>query len=200
MLQDDVLRKTLFPLGDLTKTEVREIARSHGFNQIADKRESQEVCFIPDNDYRRFLSENVNSLPGEGNFIDSDGKILGKHRGYPFYTIGQRKGLQIALGEPAYVTAIIPQTNTVVLGKPEDLLCRQATLENVMMNKRNCTGDVIMVKIRYKTPAIAAEILLQGENYIVNFKGDARAVTPGQSVVFYENDDVIGGAIISKIS
>ncbi|HQL69305.1 MAG TPA: tRNA 2-thiouridine(34) synthase MnmA [Bacteroidales bacterium] len=200
MLTDEVLRKTMFPLGDLTKKAVREIARSHGFTHIADKRESQEVCFIPDNDYRRFIRENVNQLPGAGNFIDSNGKILGKHQGYPFYTIGQRKGLQIALGEPAYVTAIIPETNTVVLGKTEDLHCPKAQLNNVLLNKPVNSGDTIMVKIRYKTPAIPAVILQHGDNWFVEFKAEARAVTPGQSAVFYENDDIIGGGVISKIS
>ncbi|NLA24705.1 MAG: tRNA 2-thiouridine(34) synthase MnmA, partial [Bacteroidales bacterium] len=146
MLEHEVLKKTIFPLGEYTKTEVREIARANGFSKIADKKESQEVCFITDNDYRRFLSDNVDNLPGEGNFVDLNGKILGKHKGFPFYTIGQRKGLQIALGEPVYVVKIIAETNTIVLGKKQDLACKKAELEGVLLNKRDCSNEEIMVK------------------------------------------------------
>ena len=119
-LQQDLLSRTLLPLGTYRKTEIRQMAHDFGYPELAKKSESYEICFVPDNDYRGFLKRKVEGLEEKvdgGYFVDKSGKILGKHKGYPFYTVGQRKGLDIALGKPAFVTEIIPETNTVVLGE-----------------------------------------------------------------------------------
>ena len=123
-LQQDLLSRTLLPLGTYRKTAIRQMAHDFGYPELAKKSESYEICFVPDNDYRGFLKRKVEGLEEKvsgGSFVDKTGKILGQHKGYPFYTIGQRKGLDIALGKPAYVTNIDPDTNTVVLGDEEDL-------------------------------------------------------------------------------
>src|ERR1700751_4144291 len=123
-LQQDLLSRTLLPLGTYRKTEIRQMAVDYGYPELAKKSESYEICFVPDNDYRGFLKRRVQGLQEKvtgGWFVDKDGKRLGQHKGYPFYTIGQRKGLEIALGKPVYVTAIEPSTNTVVLGDEDDL-------------------------------------------------------------------------------
>src|SRR5919107_1002716 len=123
-LDQELLSRTIMPLGTYYKTEIRQMAHDMGYPELAKKSESYEICFVPDNDYRGFLKRRVDGLEERvagGYFVDKDGKRLGQHKGYPFYTIGQRKGLDIALGKPAYVTAIDPDTNTVVLGDEEDL-------------------------------------------------------------------------------
>ncbi|MET0242208.1 MAG: tRNA 2-thiouridine(34) synthase MnmA, partial [Flavitalea sp.] len=123
-LQQDLLARTLLPLGPYRKTEIRQMALDYGYPELAKKSESYEICFVPDNNYRGFLKRRVNGLEEQvagGNFVDKAGKILGQHKGYPFYTIGQRKGLDITFGKPVYVTNIIPETNTVMLGDEEDL-------------------------------------------------------------------------------
>jgi len=123
-LKQECLQRTRFPLGGFHKSEIKEMARKMGHIDLANKSESYEICFVPDNDYRSFLKHNVEGLEERvngGNFVDKNGNILGKHRGYPFYTIGQRKGLEIAVGNPLYVTKIEPDTNTVVLGEIDDL-------------------------------------------------------------------------------
>ena len=123
-LQQDLLRRTLLPLGKYRKTEIRQMAEDFGYPELAKKSESYEICFVPDNDYRGFLKRRVPGLEEKvngGNFVDKHGNILGKHKGFPFYTIGQRKGLEIAFGKPMYVTAIDPDSNAVVLGEEGDL-------------------------------------------------------------------------------
>src|SRR5687768_7791699 len=123
-LQQDLLSRTLLPLGTYHKTQIRQMAHDFGYPELAKKAESYEICFVPDNDYRGFLKRKVDDLEEKvqgGAFVDKEGKILGRHKGYPFYTIGQRKGLDITFGKPAYVTGINPETNTVVLGDEEDL-------------------------------------------------------------------------------
>src|SRR3954463_10730077 len=123
-LQQDLLRRTLLPLGGYRKTEIRQMALDFGYPELAKKSESYEICFVPDNDYRGFLKRRVDGLEEKvngGNFVDKTGKVLGQHKGYPFYTIGQRKGLEITLGRPAFVTGIDPESNTIVLGEEEDL-------------------------------------------------------------------------------
>jgi tRNA-specific 2-thiouridylase len=123
-LEQDLLSRTLLPLGNYRKTEIRQMALDYGYPELAKKAESYEICFVPDNDYRGFLKRRVEGLEEQvngGNFVDKAGKILGQHKGYPFYTIGQRKGLDITFGKPVFVTEIVPETNTVVLGDEEDL-------------------------------------------------------------------------------
>jgi tRNA-specific 2-thiouridylase len=170
---------------------------------LAKKNESYEICFVPDNDYRGFLKRRVEGLEEKvdgGNFVDRSGKILGKHRGYPFYTIGQRKGLEIALGSPAFVTAIIPETNTVVLGPEEEL--KRTTMVVKQLNWLKYDGGTtemdVVTKIRYKDLGMHSKIQLSADEVQVVFYDDVKGVAPGQSAVFYEGDDVVGGGIIQR--
>ncbi len=202
-LSQDFLRKTILPLGAFTKTEIREMARKAGFKEIADKRESYEICFIPDNDYRGFLKSEVPGLESrtrDGVFTDKDGNILGKHQGYPFYTIGQRKGLNVSAGEPLYVTRIMADTNTVVLGKKSDTLSETFSVSGFNAIKyAHPPGDkVVTVKIRYKDPGHPANIRYDQENnrLLVHLHEPVSAITPGQSAVFYDGEDLIGGGFI----
>jgi tRNA-specific 2-thiouridylase len=198
------LKRSLFPLGKYTKTEVREIARKHGFEKLASKRESQEICFIPDNDYRGFLRNripNIDEKIGPGKFIDESGKVLGMHKGFPFYTIGQRKGLEIALGFPAYVLDINSQTNTIMLGPYESLKCRIVYAENICWMKYPIISEPLEVqtKIRYNNIGSLSKISMEGNTLRIEFYDDVFAVTPGQSLVCYQNDDVVCGGIITKL-
>lgn len=202
-LQQSDLKRTLFPLGHLNKQEVRKIALEKGYEKISQKRESQEICFIPDNDYRRFIRDRVPDLAekiGEGNFINSSGKILGKHQGYPFYTIGQRKGLNIALGKPAYVIDIDPETNIVVLGNREELDKKELWVEDInMMKYAKIDGELeVITKIRYNNKGTLSRISQHGDKIKVEFYESAWAITPGQSAVFFENRDVVGGGVICR--
>ena len=160
-LTQENLSRTLFPLGGYTKAEVRQIAFDNGYEQLSKKGESQEICFIPDNDYRNFLRANVPDYDKKykkGDFIDVNGKVLGKHQGFPNYTIGQRKGLGIALGEPMYVVRIDAQKNQVVLGRKEDLLTKTCYAHDLNMMKFPdfIDGQTVMAKVRYKSrPGLA---------------------------------------------
>lgn len=201
-LTQEQIKKTLLPLGKYKKSEIKELAHQRGFEKLAKKRESQEICFIPDDNYRNFLKKRVPELEAKvanGNFISTDGKILGKHEGYPFYTIGQRKGLRIALGKPAYVVAINKDNNSITLGDKEDLLTHEMKVSEITFQKYNSFENIseISVKIRYNSPAIECNIK-SDENgmYTIIFKEPVSAVTPGQSAVFYDGNDVIAGGII----
>ena len=194
------LSRTLFPLGGFTKQQVRQMAADRGYIKLSQKRESQEICFVPDNDYRNFLRQNSSdySAIGPGNFISTDGHVLGQHKGYPNYTIGQRKGLEIALGQPMYVSHIDPTTNTVTLGTRDDLLSQSLTASNYNFTKFEAPQTPIEVtaRVRYRSKGIPATIVAQGEKVSVEFSEPIESVSPGQSVVFYQDDDMIGGGII----
>lgn len=202
-LTQDVLNKTLFVLSDYTKDEVREIAHKEGLDYLAKKSESYDICFIPDNDYRKFLTNNVPDIThtiGEGNFIYKE-KIIGKHKGYPFYTIGQRKGLEVALGHSVYVKEIKPNTNEVILADKEELAQQIIRVKNYNLIKYETLPDNFqsLVKIRYKDPGTMATIHTIDENFLeIIFHQPVYAVAPGQSAVFYEDDDLVGGGIIDK--
>ena len=195
MLTEENLRHTIFPLGGLTKTEVRQIAFNHGFEVLSKKAESQEICFVPNNDYRTFLAEQGISVP-QGEYVDQQGKILGMHQGYCHYTIGQRKGLGIALGAPKFVTNIDATTNRVTLGDREDLLTTQATIADVRIRDWNWLQESpnVQARIRYKSPAVDAQ--LNPESGIITFQTPVWGVTPGQSLVIYKDNLVVGGGII----
>jgi tRNA-specific 2-thiouridylase len=200
-LPQEVLKRTIFPLGELTKPEVRQIALENGFEKLSKKAESQEICFIPDNDYRLFLKSEVEDYEKyckEGYFTDTQGNILGKHNGYPEYTIGQRKGLRIALGSPKYVSKIVPESNTVVLADREDLETSELLARNCVFVNREILGEnaAIEAQIRYKSPATEAALSFEGDFVRVKFSSNVWGVTPGQSVVFYKDKLVIGGGII----
>ena len=202
-LQQDLLSRTLLPLGTFHKTAIRQMAHDFGYPELAKKNESYEICFVPDNDYRGFLKRKVAGLEERvagGNFINPQGKILGKHKGYPFYTVGQRKGLDIALGKPAFVTEIIPETNTVVLGEETDLnrTEMQVTGLNWMKFAGVSEGMEAITKIRYKDKGALSQLFAYENGLSVRFYEDVRGVAPGQSAVFYDGNDVIGGGIIQR--
>ncbi len=202
-LQQDLLGRTLLPLGGYRKTAIRQMAHDFGYPELAKKSESYEICFVPDNDYRGFLKRNVEGLEERmkgGTFVDKHGKILGQHKGYPFYTIGQRKGLDIALGKPAFVTAIDPNTNTVVLGDEEDLLKKDMHVAKMNYIKYAGIDDGMeaTIRIRYKDMGSAGTLYNNDTGIRVSFYENAKGIAPGQSAVFYEGDDVIGGGIIQR--
>ena len=197
MLTEEQLRRSLFPLGGYTKEQVREIARSHGYEQLAAKRESQEICFVPDDDYRSFLRANVpdyNERVRAGEYIDAQGKVLGHHAGFVNYTIGQRKGLGIALGHPAYVTHIDAATNRVTLGTNDDMLATELHFRPVLPPHLLDTSKYpLYAKVRYRTTPV--EATLKNESCL-EFATPVWGVTPGQSVVLYQDSLVVGGGFI----
>ena len=199
------LARTLLPLGGLRKSEIRQMATDKGFTALVKKSESYEICFVPDNDYRGFLERRVPELQEKvngGEFVLEDGTVVGKHRGYPFYTIGQRKGLGVALGYPAYVVDVDKDTNRVVLGKREGL-----QKDGMYVNKLNLSKYVdlggkkfeTMTMVRSNgdaTPALIEQVDI--DIMKVLFHEQVDAIAPGQAAVFYEGDDVIGGGWISQ--
>jgi len=195
------LSRCLFPLGEFTKEEVKSLACSFGIVSIAEQRESYDVCFIPNGDYRSFLQmqrpKAYEALRG-GVICDKNGKWLGKHRGYPFYTIGQRKGLEVAVGHPVYVTQLDPENNKVILGEKEELLSQTLFVTDYNIAKYNTLPENCraLVRIRYKDAGTVATITQEGNRLRCDFDQPVSAVTPGQSAVFYDGDDVIGGGII----
>lgn len=204
-LQQDLLSRTILPLGKYRKTAIRQMAHDFGYPELAKKSESYEICFVPDNDYRGFLKRNVDGLESSvagGNFIDESGRILGKHKGYPFYTIGQRKGLDIALGKPVFVTSIDPVKNTVTLGDEEDLFQKEMLVGKLNFIKYAGIADEMeaVIRIRYKDFGNSGKLYNKSEGIGVSFYDAAKGIAPGQSAVFYEGDDVIGGGIIQRTS
>ncbi len=202
-LTQESLSRTKFPLGGFHKTDIKQMALDWGYQELAKKAESYEICFVPDNDYRSFLKHKVPGLEASvagGNFVNTQGKVLGKHKGYPFYTIGQRKGLELAFGEPMFVLEIIPETNTVVIGKEEELKKKGMLVRNLNLQKYAQLDKPTesITKIRYKDPGANA-ILEQIDNQMkVVFLQDVKGIAPGQSAVFYEGNDVIGGGWIQS--
>jgi tRNA-specific 2-thiouridylase len=202
-LQQDLLSRTLLPLGGFRKTAIRQMAHDFGYPALAKKSESYEICFVPDNDYRGFLKRNVPGLEEKvagGLFIDQQGKVLGTHKGYPFYTIGQRKGLDIALGKPAFVTQIDPANNTVTLGDEEDLARKEMMVSKLNYIKYESlpSGQEATTKIRYKDGGSFSTLYPENGKMRVIFYDAAKGVAPGQSAVFYEGEDVLGGGIIQR--
>jgi tRNA-specific 2-thiouridylase len=200
-VSQESLSRTLFPLGEMQKSEVKALAAAKGYNEFVKKSESYEICFVPDNDYRGFLKRRVTDLAERlkgGSFITPDGTVVGQHEGYPFYTIGQRKGLNIALGYPAYVTEIRPETNTVVLGHVEDLNSREMWVTRFTLSKYAQINGLMEVrtKIRAHSKPTLSRIEQFGDRIRVEFYEDVSAITSGQSAVFFEGDDLIGGGFI----
>lgn len=201
-LNQNQLSRTLFPLGELSKSQVREIAVSRDFIN-ARKKDSQDICFVPDGDYGAFLERYLARPLVPGNFISPDGKIIGQHRGTPRYTLGQRKGLGLAQnifsGNPGYVCNINPSENTVTVG--EESLLFGADLDAYDINLIACSkldGDVrLRAKIRYRHTEQPCTVRQTGEDTIhVTFDEPQRAITPGQAVVLYDGDTVVGGGTI----
>jgi tRNA-uridine 2-sulfurtransferase len=202
-LQQDLLSRTMLPLGPYRKTEIRQMAFDYGYPELAKKSESYEICFVPDNDYRGFLKRRIDGLEEKvngGNFVDKHGNILGHHKGYPFYTIGQRKGLDITFGKPVFVTKIDPDTNTVVLGDETDLEQNEMIVSKLNLVKYDMItpGMEAVTKIRYKDKGCLSNIYPDNGKMNVKFYENVKGIAPGQSAVFYEGDDVIGGGIIQS--
>ena len=192
------LAHTLMPLGDYTKDEVRAIAKEIGLG-VATKPDSQEICFVPDNNYAKYIEEETGEKPVEGNFVDKDGKVLGKHKGIIHYTIGQRKGLGLSLGKPGFVQRINQETNEVVIGDNEDLFETMVTANKVnFMPFEHLEGEMhCLGKIRYNQVAQPCTIKMIDEDTIMCiFDEKQRAITPGQALVLYDGDKLIGGGTI----
>lgn len=196
------LSKVLFPLGNLTKTEIRQIALDH--NLVSAKRpDSQDICFIKDRDYTNFIEEHANVVPKPGNFIDTDNNIIGKHKGIIYYTIGQRKGLGLSLKKPMYVIDKQKSNNTVVLGYSNDLFSKELIATNINLISIDKLNQPMRItaKTRYSQKEASATIeMYENDKIKVIFDEKQRAIAPGQAVVFYDNDIVVGGGTISNLS
>ncbi|NLO83727.1 MAG: tRNA 2-thiouridine(34) synthase MnmA [Clostridiales bacterium] len=194
------LKHTLLPIGNYTKEQVREIAEEAGL-VTANKPDSQEICFVKDNDYAGFVHQRASAPVKPGYFVDTQGNILGKHRGIIHYTIGQRKGLGISFGHPMYVVDIDPEKNTVVLGRDKEVYAQEMLVEDVNLISVSSIDSPIKanVKIRYTAREAPATIYPGEENTLkVVFDKPQRAITPGQAAVIYQDDLVVGGGIIAK--
>ena len=188
------LQHLLFPLGSYLKTEVRHMAAERGL-PMADKPKSQDLCFIPNGDYRDFLRGHISPVPGE--IVDPEGKVLGRHQGIAFYTVGQRIGLGLALGKRLYVIAIDAPNNILVVGSEDKLFASKLLATEVgFVGEKPQQPLAIKAKIRYKSPEASAMLYPHEDRIEVRFHQPQRAITPGQAVVFYQDDQVLGGGII----
>ncbi len=201
------LARTIFPLGTYPKTEIRQIAEDHGLLNVANKPDSYEICFVPDDDYRRFLRDRVEGLEERvsgGKFVDKEGNVVGEHEGYPFYTIGQRRGLDLAMGKPVYVTHIDPDTNTITIGEKEDLVSSTliaGEMNLIKYDKIPKKEMEITGAIRYNDDGAIGYLTQTGEKEMkVHFPAGREAITPGQAIVCYEGDDVVAGGWIKKVN
>jgi tRNA-specific 2-thiouridylase len=199
-LTQEQLGATLMPLGDYTKDAVRQLAHEQRFD-VAAKPDSQEICFVEDDDYGRFLSERKPGAVKPGYFVDTKGNILGKHKGIVHYTVGQRKGLGIALGKPIFVVELIPDKNLVVLGDETEVFSREliASDVNLILYDKLTAPIRVKAKIRYSAREADCTVEpLEGNKLRVVFDEPQRAITPGQAVVLYDEDYVVGGGTIEK--
>ncbi len=199
-LTQEQLKRTLMPDGDYSKEQIRRFAAELGL-QVADKPDSQDICFVPDGDYASFIEKTTGKKIPEGNFVTPEGKILGRHRGIIHYTVGQRKGLGLALGYPAFVLEIRPETNEVVIGTYEESLTRvlKADQLNFMAVSDLKEPRRVFAKIRYNHKGAWCTVEKTGEDEITCvFEEPIRAVTPGQAVVLYDGEYVLGGGTIQR--
>lgn len=197
-LTQDQLKHTLMPVGEYTKDEIREIADRIKL-RVANKPDSQDICFVPDGDYAAFIEKTLDRELPTGNFVTLDGKILGTHKGITHYTVGQRKGLGLALGYPAFVIEIRPEANEVVIGTNEDSLSYYVRANKLnFMSIEDLDGEMrVFAKIRYNHKGAWCTIQKTGEDEVLcTFEEMQRAITPGQAVVFYDGDYVLGGGTI----
>ena len=194
------LSHTLMPVGEYTKDEIRKIAEDIGL-QVANKPDSQEICFVPDNDYAKFIEETTGEKIKPGNFVTPDGKVIGKHKGIIHYTVGQRKGLNLSMGYPVFVVAIRPETNEVVIGNSEDVFAKTLRCNNLnFMSIPDLEGEMeVVAKIRYSHNGSKCTIRKIEDDVVeCTFEEPQRAITPGQAVVFYDGEYVVGGGTIIK--
>ena len=197
-LTQEQLARTLMPVGAYTKDEIRKIAEEAGL-LVAHKKDSQEICFVPDNDYAGFIKNSTGKTIPKGNFVLADGKVIGEHQGIIHYTIGQRKGLNLSMGHPVFVTKIRPDSNEVVIGENEDLFVNTLICDRVnFMAMEGLDGEVrLKAKIRYNHPGAECVISPAEDGKVrVTFDQPQRAITPGPAVVFYQGEYVAGGGII----
>lgn len=196
------LAKTLFPVGEFTKPEIRDLARKYNL-RTAEKKESQEICFIPDNDYNRYLKKKNSTLSDldRGEIVNQENEVIGRHKGFPFYTMGQRKGLGLTMPEPVYVTEIDTGANRIKVGSNQNLVHTGLIADKmnwVSLSKPD-SEIAVQAKIRYNSPAVGARILPENRSAVrIMFDEPQRAVTPGQSVVLYQDNLVVGGGIIQS--
>lgn len=198
-LTQEQLARTLMPIGDYTKEEIRQMAADLEL-PVAEKPDSQDICFIPDGDYGAFLEREVpDRLPGPGNFVSTDGTVLGRHKGITHYTIGQRKGLNLAMGHPVFVAALRPETNEVVIGENEDIHTNEVFCRDVnymaMADLREPKRALVKIRYAHKGSPCLLEKLADGR-VKCTFDEPVRAATPGQAAVFYEDGYVLGGGTI----
>lgn len=198
-LTQEQLAHTLMPIGDYTKEEIRQMAADLEL-PVAEKPDSQDICFIPDGDYGAFLEREVpDRLPGPGNFVSTDGTVLGRHKGITHYTIGQRKGLNLAMGHPVFVAALRPETNEVVIGENEDIHTNEVFCRDVnymaMADLREPKRALVKIRYAHKGSPCLLEKLADGR-VKCTFDEPVRAATPGQAAVFYEDGYVLGGGTI----
>lgn len=197
-LTQEQLKKTIMPVGDYTKDEVRNIAKKIGL-EVASKPDSMDICFVPDGDYAGFIRKNSDMKIEKGNFVDTKGNIIGEHKGIINYTIGQRKGLNIAMGHPVFVTEIRPKTNEVVIGENSDIMKNVvlANKINYMSESEIDENKIYTAKIRYNHRGAKCKLKKDGERIVCTFDENVRAITPGQALVVYDGDYVaLGGTII----
>ncbi len=197
-LTQEQLKRTLMPVGEYSKDEVRRIAEKIHL-QVANKPDSQDICFVPDKDYASYIEENTEVRIPEGNFVTSDGTVLGTHKGITHYTVGQRKGLGLALGYPAFVLEIRPETNEVVIGTKEESMTHVLRADRLnFMSVEDLTKPLrVFTKIRYNHKGAWCTIEKTGTDEVTcTFEEPQRAVTPGQAVVFYDGEYVLGGGTI----
>ncbi len=200
-MTQEQLAHTQYPLGSLEKTEVRKIAADNGFIN-ADKPDSQDICFVPDGDYVSFLERQTGHDYPEGDFVDSEGHVLGRHKGIVRYTIGQRKGLGIAFGKPMYVIGIRPETNTVVLGEDPELMGTTLIAGDFnWISGQAPDGEIrCLAKIRYRQKEQPATAFVRPDGSVqITFDQPQRAITPGQAAVLYDGDIVLGGGVIEAV-
>lgn len=198
-LTQEQLARTLMPVGEYTKERIREIA----FEQrlpVANKPDSQEICFVPDNDYAGFIDREAEGrVPAPGNFVDVQGKVLGRHKGITHYTVGQRRGLELPMGERVFVTKIIPETNEVVIGSNQDVLCTEVLCDRVNFMAVEDLNEVMQAraKIRYNHGGENCTVEKLPDGHVLcRFEKPVRAATPGQALVFYRDEYVLGGGTI----
>ena len=198
----EALKRTLFPLGRMTKTKVRETAKKLGL-AVADKKDSQEICFIPDNNTGAFLAENLKEKSVPGPIFDTDGNRLGMHRGIAYYTVGQRKGIGLAFSKPFYVVRIDRESNSIIVGDEKEVFSRSLVAEDVVWTSVDRPEKAFRAKVmvRYNSEAVDASLEPMPDGTVsVYFKKPVRSVTPGQSAVFYKDDVVLGGGLICTAS
>jgi tRNA-specific 2-thiouridylase len=197
-MPENLIERVLFPLADYEdKEEIRQIAKDHGL-LIANKPDSEDICFIPDGNYKKFLEKEANFKPKEGNIVDSKGEIRGKHFGLYNYTIGQRKGLGISNVVPLFVLGFNKEKNEVIVGEESELYTSEVEVNdiNLLLVENIKEPMQVTVKTRYSSKQAEAEIIQNGDKIKIKFKEPQRAVTPGQSAVFYLGDIVVGGGKI----